>query len=113
FFILAGDVNHDRAVDVGDLGLLATNYGVTSGATWSQGDFNYDGSVDIADLGKLATNYGVTLAPPGAAAVVAGATPVATPTAAIATGSTTPASPLPKRHRSVWSELSIPAGLDA
>ena len=55
---ISGDANLDGAVDVGDLGILAANYGKTSGATWSQGDFNGDGAVDVGDLGILAANYG-------------------------------------------------------
>src|SRR5437588_1616214 len=46
---------------VGDLGALATNYGLTANAVWAQGDFNNDGKVDVGDLGILATNYGQTL----------------------------------------------------
>jgi hypothetical protein len=53
-----GDANLDKVVDVGDLGILAANYGKTTGATWSQGDFNGDGAVDVGDLGILAANYG-------------------------------------------------------
>jgi hypothetical protein len=53
-----GDANLDGAVDVGDLGILAANYGTSSGAVWSQGDFNGDGAVDVGDLGILAANYG-------------------------------------------------------
>jgi uncharacterized protein (DUF2141 family) len=53
-----GDANGDGAVDVGDLGILAANYGKTSGATWRMGDFNGDGAVDVGDLGILAANYG-------------------------------------------------------
>jgi hypothetical protein len=62
FFTFAGDANADRTVDVGDLGALATNYGITTGGSWDKGDFNYDGKVDVGDLGALATNYGKTLA---------------------------------------------------
>jgi hypothetical protein len=54
---LAGDANGDGKVDVGDLGILAANYG-GAGKTWSQGDFNGDGVVDVGDLGILAANYG-------------------------------------------------------
>ena len=43
---------------MGDLGILAANYGLTSGAVWSKGDFNGDGKVDVGDLGILAANYG-------------------------------------------------------
>jgi hypothetical protein len=56
--VLAGDANFDNSVDVGDLGILAANYGKTSGATWDLGDFNGDGAVDVGDLGILAANYG-------------------------------------------------------
>jgi len=54
-----GDANDDGRVDVGDLGILAANYGTNSGAAWTQGDFNYDGKVDVGDLGILAANYGM------------------------------------------------------
>jgi hypothetical protein len=60
-YTLLGDANLTGGVDVGDLGALATNYGVTSGGSWAQGDFNYDGRVDVGDLGALATNYGASL----------------------------------------------------
>jgi CSLREA domain-containing protein len=64
FFILAGDANRDRAVDITDLGILATNW-QQSPRAFSQGDFNYDTIVDITDLGILATNWQKLL--PGAA----------------------------------------------
>jgi hypothetical protein len=54
---IPGDANLDGSVDVGDLGILAANYGGT-GKTWAQGDFNGDGAVDVGDLGILAANYG-------------------------------------------------------
>ena len=55
---IPGDANNDGKVDVGDLGILAANYGTARGATWENGDFNSDGSVDVGDLGILAANYG-------------------------------------------------------
>jgi hypothetical protein len=55
--LIPGDANGDSMVDVGDLGILAANYG-GSGKTWSQGDFNGDNMVDVGDLGILAANYG-------------------------------------------------------
>jgi hypothetical protein len=55
---IPGDANRDSKVDVGDLGILAANYGLTAGATWEQGDFNGDQRVDVGDLGILAANYG-------------------------------------------------------
>jgi hypothetical protein len=66
FFTLGGDANHDRHVDVSDLGILATNW-QASGRTFSQGDFNYDNRVDVTDLGILATAWQKTLAAPAAA----------------------------------------------
>jgi hypothetical protein len=51
-----------RRDDIGDLGILAANYGVINDSgwtiTWRLGDFNGDGVVDIGDLGILAANYG-------------------------------------------------------
>ncbi len=63
FFVLVGDANHDRIVDITDLGILATNW-QGSPRTFSQGDFNYDGIVDISDLGILATNWQKSLPAP-------------------------------------------------
>jgi hypothetical protein len=73
FFALAGDANHDRAVDFNDLVALAQNYN-TAGKTFARGDFNYDGNVDFNDLVMLAQRYNTTLAANGAAAETAGAT---------------------------------------
>ncbi|MEA1950549.1 MAG: PEP-CTERM sorting domain-containing protein [Planctomycetota bacterium] len=55
-----GDFNFDGAVDIYDLGILATNYDTTSGMTWETGDADGDSAVDIIDLGILATNYGTS-----------------------------------------------------
>jgi hypothetical protein len=60
FYHLAGDANHDRAVNFADLLALAKSYNGT-GKTWEQGDFNGDGSVNFADLLALAKNYNGTL----------------------------------------------------
>jgi hypothetical protein len=64
---IPGDANGDNKVDVGDLGILAANYGrnlqsegVVSSLWWSLGDFNEDGKVDVGDLGILAANYGTS-----------------------------------------------------
>jgi hypothetical protein len=54
---VSGDANSDGAVDVGDLGILAANYGGVN-KVWAQGDFNGDHAVDVGDLGILAANYG-------------------------------------------------------
>jgi hypothetical protein len=61
FFFLNGDADHDRDVDVNDLGILATNWQL-SGRTFSQGDFDYSGTVDVNDLGILASHWQQTLA---------------------------------------------------
>jgi hypothetical protein len=58
YSVIGGDANWDGTVDVTDLGLLATNYGIATGGTWAKGDFNGDGKVDVVDLGLMATNYG-------------------------------------------------------
>ncbi len=62
---LGGDANLDGAIDVIDLGILATNYDST-GMTWARGDFNGDGAVNVVDMGILATNYDMTYTVPPA-----------------------------------------------
>jgi hypothetical protein len=65
FFVLAGDANHDREVNLVDLGILATNFGRSDRTfAFSEGDFTYDGKVDLADLGVLAGNFGKALPEP-------------------------------------------------
>lgn len=53
-----GDGDLSGAVDITDLGRLATNW-QQSPRNWSQGNFDYDAVsiVDITDLGLLATNW--------------------------------------------------------
>ncbi len=75
FFALAGDANHDRVVDISDLGMLATNW-QGSGKTFAEGDFNYDSIVDISDLGILATNWQKSLAAPSQPATAPPRSPV-------------------------------------
>ena len=62
---IPGDANEDGVVNVGDLGILAANYGrdlqaqgVPQAQWWGLGDFNEDGMVNVGDLGILAANYG-------------------------------------------------------
>jgi hypothetical protein len=57
----AGDANKDGVVNVGDLGILSTYYGLEEGATWDMGDFNGDGMINVGDLGILSTYYGTDL----------------------------------------------------
>jgi hypothetical protein len=67
FYVLAGDANRDRKVDVADLGVLASNW-QRPGKTFSQGNFDYSatGLVDVADLGILASNWQKNVAAPSA-----------------------------------------------
>jgi hypothetical protein len=65
FFVLGGDANRDRKVDVADLGILATNW-QQSPRTFADGDFDYSGTVDVNDLGILASAWQQQLAPPSA-----------------------------------------------
>jgi ELWxxDGT repeat protein len=74
FFVLAGDANHDRAVDFNDLVRLAQNYNTVGNRTYAEGDFTGDGNVDFNDLVILAQRYNTTLPTPGAGS---GATAVA------------------------------------
>jgi len=62
-----GDANFDGQVSVGDVGILASNFGLNSGATWLQGDFNGDGRVSVGDVGVLASNFGQSAAVSAAA----------------------------------------------
>jgi hypothetical protein len=62
FFVLAGDADHDRVVDVNDLGILASNW-QHSPRTFSEGDFDYTGTVDVNDLGIFAGHWQQQLAP--------------------------------------------------
>lgn len=63
-----GDANADGAVNVGDLGILAANWG-QSGKGWDQANFTpSDYVVDVGDLGVLAANWG-WVAPGGQGAV--------------------------------------------
>jgi hypothetical protein len=65
FFVLAGDADRDRDVDVNDLGILSSNW-QQSPRTFSQGDFDFSGTVDVNDLGILASRWQQTLAAPSA-----------------------------------------------
>lgn len=60
-----GDTDNDGLVGVGDLGVLAANWG-QSGRTWATGDFTGDGMVNVGDLGVLAANWGWSRVPVGA-----------------------------------------------
>lgn len=53
-----GDIDGSLRVDLVDLAILLSNYGLTSGATMEQGDVDYDGDVDLNDLAELLSRYG-------------------------------------------------------
>src|SRR5207253_6108218 len=111
FFFMPGDVNHDGAVDFGDLVVLSQNYGGT-GKTFGQGDLNYDGKVDFADLVSLSQNYGSTLggsasAPVRAAPVVTAAAGVAPVTASLTGIATSSRRPVLKQRRPSFSTQRI------
>ena len=55
-----GDANLDGTVTLADFNRYAANFGLTSGARWSQGDFLYNGNVFLEDFNRLATNFGAT-----------------------------------------------------
>jgi hypothetical protein len=72
FFVLAGDINRDRAVNGTDFAILAGNFGRT-GMTFAQGDLNGDGSVNGGDFSLLAGHFGRSVPPPPAPQAVAAA----------------------------------------
>lgn len=55
-FTYAADANLDGVVNVGDLGILASNWNGTQRGFW-QADFNNDGVVNVGDLGILASTW--------------------------------------------------------
>jgi len=71
FFVLAGDANGDRSVDMDDFEILLTEFG-TAGSGLA-GDLDGDDLVGFSDFAILRAGYGNTLpapAPPAAAALV-------------------------------------------
>lgn len=63
FFVLGGDANRDRKVDINDLNIVASNW-LQSGKVFSQGDFNYDGTVNSADLAILSGSWQQSITAP-------------------------------------------------
>jgi len=59
----AGDANSDGRVNVGDLGIVACNWG-QSPRTWQQGDFTSDRVVNVGDLAVVAADWGWSGPPP-------------------------------------------------
>lgn len=62
-----GDIDGDLKVDLVDLAILQSHFGIASGATPGQGDLNADGTVNRADAAILARNFGRTSAAAGGA----------------------------------------------
>jgi hypothetical protein len=58
---LPGDANLDGKVDINDLTVVLTNYGKSTGMSWTTGDFIGDGTVDINDLTIVLAHYGTSL----------------------------------------------------
>jgi hypothetical protein len=52
------DVNGDCRIDLIDLAILLSNFGITTGATHEDGDVDSDGDVELADLSVLLSRFG-------------------------------------------------------
>ncbi len=61
FARVIGDANGNDIVNFDDLLVLAANYNVPTGRSWSTGDFTFDGAANFDDLLALAANYNYTL----------------------------------------------------
>lgn len=59
FFVLAGDADRNRSVDIKDFGRLAAAF--NRAGTFSSGDFDYDGTVTVDDFAILAAHFNQTL----------------------------------------------------
>ncbi|MHB1034418.1 MAG: PEP-CTERM sorting domain-containing protein [Pirellulales bacterium] len=57
-----GDADLDVDVDIFDVAVMQTKYGMTGGASWADGDFDRNGTVDILDVAAMQVNYGVGVA---------------------------------------------------
>ena len=66
FFVLAGDANRDRRVNISDFSIVASRFNLPG--IFSQGDFNYSGTVEIGDFSILASKFNTGL--PAARAAV-------------------------------------------
>jgi hypothetical protein len=53
-----GDLDMNGKVDIFDVAVLQTKYGMISGATWADGDFDGNGTVDIFDVAAMQVNFG-------------------------------------------------------
>jgi hypothetical protein len=82
FYMLGGDADRNRVVDIADFNTLAASFGL-SGRSFSSGNFDYssDGKVSISDFNLLAANFGQRVPQPTAPA----------PTQVFAVGTSSPA----------------------
>lgn len=55
-----GDLDGNHQVDLADLSITLSNYGLTGGATHGQGDLDGDHDVDLNDVSLLLAHYGDT-----------------------------------------------------
>ncbi|MBI3759921.1 MAG: hypothetical protein HY269_09235, partial [Deltaproteobacteria bacterium] len=53
-----GDLNGDGLVDLSDVAILISHYGITGGATHDFGDLNGDGLIDLSDIAMVLSDYG-------------------------------------------------------
>lgn len=65
-----GDANRDGAVDRQDAAIVASHFGVASGATFDDGDFDHDGGVGLVDLAILQRHLDPEFTSPGGSAAV-------------------------------------------
>ena len=80
--VLPGDANLDGRVDINDLTIVLSNFGKTTGMSWTTGEFAGDGTVDINDLTIVLAHFGQSVGSslgslaavpePGSAALLAG-----------------------------------------
>lgn len=55
----SGDLTADRVVDLSDLTLFLTHFGMLSGATPANGDLDGDADVDLTDLTTFLSSFGI------------------------------------------------------
>jgi hypothetical protein len=55
-----GDLNGDGNIDLGDLTIFLSNFGILSGATAEQGDMDGDGDIDLTDLTNFLSLFGTS-----------------------------------------------------
>jgi hypothetical protein len=53
-----GDADNNKKVSVGDVSIIAANWGKDDGRNWHQGDFTRDGRVSVGDVSIITANWG-------------------------------------------------------